>query len=465
MIWVESVQALVGWTRLWEVLLRMKLLVVSSVILAVCFVCVEFTIPPLAAAQSLPQASPQRVDGVYTLPPEKLKVAVEYTRKRTTLEFTETGWGIVQVLLLLIVGAATRMRDAAVRLSQWFVVQGFAFFFLFSAATAVLSLPLEMYGHHLAVEYGQSVQLWGSWFGDWVKGFLLSWIVGGLIVLLFFWVMKRSPRRWWFWFWFPAMASVVFAVFVTPVLIDPIFNKFEPLAKSNPALVAQLERVVARGGITIPPDRMYLMKASEKVTGLNAYVTGIGASKRVVVWDTSIAKASPDEISFIFGHEMGHYVLNHIYLGIAFAGVVMMAVFWVGFHCVQWLLRRYGAAWRIQGQQDWAALAVIVMVMLTLAFLAEPVTNAFSRWEEHAADVYGQEAIHGIVADPQVVAAHSFQVLGEESLDDPTPHPWVEFWTFSHPSIAARKAFAAQYDPWVSGAAPRYFTSVRQNTK
>jgi Zn-dependent protease with chaperone function len=399
-------------------------------------------------AQSSPQASAQKVDGVYRLPPEKLRVAVEYTGKRTALGFAETGWGIALVLLLLVVGAAAWMRDVTERLSRWFVVQGFVFFFLFSAATAVMSLPLEMYGHHLAVEYGQSVQGWASWFGDRGKEFVLGWLVGGLIVLLLFWVMRKSPKRWWFWFWFPAMAAVIFGVFVTPVFIDPLFNTFEPLAKSNPALVEQLERVVARGGISIPPNRMYLMKASEKVTGLNAYVIGIGASKRVVVWDTSIAKATPDEIAFIFGHEMGHYVLDHIYKGIAFSGVVMLLAFWAGFHGVQWLLRRYGAAWHIQGQQDWAALAVIVMVMLTLAFLLEPVTNAFSRWEEHAADVYGQEAIHGIVADPRAVAAHSFQVLGEESLDDPTPHPWVEFWTFSHPSITDRKAFAAQYNPW-----------------
>jgi Zn-dependent protease with chaperone function len=258
------------------------------------------------------------------------------------------------------------------------------------------------------------------------------------------------------------MTSVIFGIFVAPVFIDPLFNSFEPLSKSNPALVDQLEKVVARGGISIPPDRMFLMKASAKVTGLNAYVTGIGASKRVVVWDTTIAKASPDDISFIFGHEMGHYVLNHIYKGIAFAGVVMLTVFWIGFHCVHWLLRRFGPAWRVHDQQDWAALGVIMLVMLTLAFLVEPITNGFSRWEEHQADIFGQEAIHGIVADPQATAARSFQELGEESLTDPTPHPFVEFWTFSHPSITDRKAFAAAYDPWAredrsSASGPEFF--------
>ena len=417
--------------------------------------------PPLHS-QTAPQASSQPVSGVYTLPPDKLQKAVDYTHKRTLLGFAESGWGILQVLLLLAMGSVGRMRDVAVRLSRRFWIQGFSFFFLFSLATTLLSLPLDMLGHHFSVEYGQSVQHWGSWFGDQAKSFVLSYLVGGLIVLGLFWIIRRSPRRWWFWFWFPAMASVLFGVFIAPVFIDPLFNSFASLSKSNPELVDQLEKVVARGGISIPPDRMFLMKASAKVTGLNAYVTGIGASKRVVVWDTTIAKASPDDISFIFGHEMGHYVLNHIYKGIAFAGVVMLVIFWAGFHCVQWLLRRFGPAWQLHDQQDWAALGIILLVMLTLSFLAEPITNGFSRWEEHQADVFGQEAIHGIVRDPQATAAQSFQELGEESLTDPTPHPFVEFWTFSHPSITDRKAFAAAYNPWKDGDAnpatgPQFF--------
>ena len=196
----------------------------------------------------------------------------------------------------------------------------------------------------LAVVYGQSVQGWGSWAWDAAKSFLLVFVFGGLLVMLLFWVIRKSPARWWFWFWIPAMLFVLLSVFVAPVIIDPLFNKFEPLAKTNPALVDRLEQVVARGGIQIPPERMFLMKASEKVTTLNAYVTGYGASKRVVVWDNSIAKATPDEISFIFGHEMGHYVLNHIPATLRLLGVLLLVEFYLGYRGIQWLIARYGAA-------------------------------------------------------------------------------------------------------------------------
>jgi STE24 endopeptidase len=246
-------------------------------------------------------------------------------------------------------------------------------------------------------------------------------------------------------------------VFITPIVVDPMFNKFEPLQQRDPALVEQLEKVVARSGVSLPPDRMFFMRASEKVTSLNAYVTGFGPSKRLVLWDTTIAAATPDELSGIFGHELGHYALNHIVIGLVFTAVLMLIAFFVGQKMTEWLLRRYGTRWRIRSQNDLAFLAVLVLVLNTLNFVTEPIDNAISRSMEHAADVYGQEAIHGIVADPQTTVQRGFQRLGETSLDDPTPHPLVDFWTSSHPSTASRAAFAAAYNPWIEGEHPKYF--------
>jgi len=240
-------------------------------------------------------------------------------------------------------------------------------------------------------------------------------------------------------------------------VIDPLFNTFEPLRTSNPALVAQLEKVATRGGIGIPPERMFLMKASAKVTGMNAYVTGFGASKRIVVWDTTIAGATPDEIALIFGHEMGHYRLNHIPIGLAFVAVMLLVGFYLGFLAVQWLIKRYGGVWRVGSQQDWGAVVVMLLVLSVGSFLAEPVGNAFSRWEEHAADVYGLEAVHGLVANPQVTGQKAFQVLGETSLTEPHPNGFVVFWTYSHPSIQSRAQFSRDYNPWAAGQTPRYF--------
>ncbi len=413
----------------------------------------EGTTPTEALA--LQQAAQNRT--AYTLPPEKLKLAKELFRTETTLHFAGEGWDILQLILLLALGVPARIRDVAENLTKNWLGQCFAFVFLLLLAITLLNLPLRIYGHHMAVAYGLSVQGWGSWAWDLAKSFLLTWLVASLLALILFWVIGRSPRQWWFWFWVPTMACVLFGVFISPIVVDPMFNKFEPLEQRNPALVDQLEKVAIRSGVSLPPDRMFFMQASEKVTSLNAYVTGIGSSKRLVLWDTTITAATPDELAGIFGHELGHYVLHHIVQGLLFTAAMLLVGFFVGQRATQWLLRRYGARWHIRSQNDWACLAVLALVFHVLNFCSEPIDNGFSRSIEHAADVYGQEAIHGIVADPQATTQQGFQRLGETSLDDPTPHPFVEFWTFSHPSIASRAAFAAAYNPWAPGQHPKYF--------
>jgi STE24 endopeptidase len=417
--------------------------------------------PARAGAATATEARAGRIAALdvsaYTLPPAKLMEAKALNRAGMTLEVGGEVWMVAQLVLLLAWGGVASMRDVAVRLSANRWVQSFGFTFLVLLATRVLDLPLGMYAHHVGLSYGLSVQGWGSWLGDRAKMFALMWGVGGMVVMLAEWIIRRSPRRWWLWVWLPSVVLVLAGVLITPYVIDPMFNTFEPLEKTNPALVVRLEQVVARSGIAIPPERMFLMKASAKSTALNAYVTGFGPSKRVVVWDTTVAKSTPDEIAFIFAHEMGHYALGHVALGVGLSCVGLLPLFWSGYLGTRVLLRRYGAGWGIASEQDWGALVVLGLVLLVVSDVSEPVGNSVSRWMEHNADVYGQEAVHGIVGDPQVVGRRSFQVLGEDSLDDPTPHPVYEWWFGTHPTTRFRAAFARAYDPWARGEQPKFF--------
>jgi Zn-dependent protease with chaperone function len=316
---------------------------------------------------------------------------------------------------------------------------------------------LSVLGHHISLAYGQSIQGWGSWFIDWGKALLLD-LISGTVVLSVVFALIRKLRRWWLWLWIISLPMEVLLVFVLPLVVDPMFNHFEPLAKSNPALVQELERVIDKTGVSIPPARMFLMKASEKYTSSNAYVTGFGSSQRVVVWDNTIKHSPPDEILLVFGHELGHYVLRHIKRGLAIGAVVSLFFLWIGSHMAGFLIRRFGPRWHIASLEDWAAAAVLLLVLTVLSFVAEPIGNGISRAQEHQADVFGSEVVHGIVADPQKVNAASFQRLGEESLEYPYPSPFVVFWTYTHPPIAEREAFAAGYDPWGPGGHPRYFS-------
>jgi Zn-dependent protease with chaperone function len=394
---------------------------------------------------------------VYSLPPGVLERARSLYYWRTGINFSSTIWSILVLLALLNFRWAARLGEWAASITPKPWLQGLCFAPLFLLLWSVCHLPLAILGHHISLAYGQSIQGWGSWFVDWSKALVLDLVSGTVVLSVLFVLIRKSPL-WWLWLWVLSLPMELLLVFVLPLVVDPMFNHFEPLAQSNPALVQQLERVIGKTGVFISPSRMFLMKASEKYTSSNAYVTGFGSSRRVVVWDNTLKHSPPDEILLVFGHELGHYVLHHIERGLAIGAVLSLFFLWIGSHLARSLVRRYGPRWHIASLGDWAATAVLLLVLSILSFVVQPIGNGISRAQEHQADVFGSEVVHGIVADPQKVAAQSFQRLGQESLEYPYPSPLVVFWTYTHPPIADREVFAASYDPWQPGGHPRYFS-------
>ena len=382
---------------------------------------------------------------VYTLPPAELAKARSLYYWRTGLDFGSTAWGVLVLLGVLNFRWAAGIGAWTTSLTRKPWLQGFVFAPLLLLLLAVLRLPLSILGHHISLSYGQSIQGWGSWSLDWLKAVLLD-LVSGTVVLSAVFLLIRRSARWWLWLWLVSLPMQVLVVFVLPLVVDPMFNHFEPLARTHPELVQQLERVVAKTGVSIPPARMFLMKASEKYTSSNAYVTGFGSSRRVVVWDTTIKSSPTDEILLVFGHELGHYVLHHIERGLVMGAAISLFFLWIGAHFVDWLIWRYGPGWHIASLEDWEATAVLLLALAILSFVAEPIGNGISRAQEHQADVFGLKVVQGIVADPQKVDAESFQRLGEQSLEYPYPSPFVVFWTYTHPPIAEREAFAAHFN-------------------
>ncbi|HYL86654.1 MAG TPA: M48 family metallopeptidase [Candidatus Angelobacter sp.] len=405
---------------------------------------------------AVPQASEQTKTEQYTLSHERYQKAVAYSRAGYTLYFLSYGLGFLFLFLILRLGIAARFRDFAENLSQKRWVQGLAFVPLLIVLVDVLDFPVEFYWHRLSLHYEQSVQGWGSWMWDWTKGEILTVFFTLVLVQILFAVMRFSPRRWWLYFWFPAVLILLGLMVITPLVIDPLFNKFEPLDTQHPDLVASIGKLTQRAGVPIPPERMFLMLASQKTNAINAYVTGLGASKRVVVWDTTIQKTTNDEALFIIGHELGHYVLNHVWKGFLLGAAGLLVALYLLFRGLYWALDHWGHDWKISGAEDWASLAVLLLLLQVLLFFSSPVINWLSRAEEHAADVYGLEVIHGLIPNSTEVAAHSFQVLGESDLSDPNPPPFIKFWLYSHPPLADRLIFAHSYDPWSKGKPPRY---------
>ncbi|MGC1421147.1 MAG: M48 family metallopeptidase [Terracidiphilus sp.] len=410
-------------------------------------------------SQSVPVASQAQPhsEQAYSLPPEKLAQAIALNKIRVTLDIAGSLWGLVVLWGLLAFRLAERLDAWTRETMRRRSTQGLAFFAVVVVILSLASLPLDAMGHAASLHYGISVQGWPSWFGDLGKGLGLSLVIGAPLALFFNWIVRKSQRRYWIWIWLISLPLVLFSVFIEPLVIDPLFNKFEPLESTHAALVGKLEEVVTRTGTAIPPNRMFLMKASEKSNGINAYVTGIGSSKRFVMWDTTTDRMPDDEIMFIFGHESGHYVLNHIPKMLAGMMIGLFFVFWACASLGEGMVRRFGERWNIRGLASRPGFLTLFFAFSLAGFVLTPVGNTVSRHFEHEADVYGQEAIHGLVPDPQKTAVSSFNHLGEAWLDDPNPNAFVEFWSYSHPSVQQRAEFADHYDPWANGGHGKFF--------
>src|SRR5579862_7263143 len=427
-----------------------------------------FALPSRAQQPQAPAASPSpattppssgQVQG-YTLTPGQEAQAVAYAHARHELYFLDVAYGLLLLVLMLQLRVASVYRNWA---EKW-TDSGFGRIVVFTPflflTIDVLSLPTAIWEHRLALQYQQSIQPWNSWFADWAKGEGVEMAIAILLVWVLFAVIRKSPRKWWIWFWVAAVPLIILGAVVEPLVVEPLFFKFTPLAGSEPALAGKIEQMTIRAGAPIPQDRIFEMNASAKLKELNAYVTGLGASKRVVVWDTTVRRMAEDEILFVTGHEMGHYVLGHVRSGILFACSVLLVFLYLAYRVLQWMLTRWGETWAIRGPDDLAALPVLLLLLSVFGFLFTPISNAYSRHIEHQADQYGLEVIHGLIPDAPVVAAHSFQILGEVDLEEPNPSTAVKLWFYNHPPLDERMRFAQTYDPWSQGRAPEFVTGT-----
>ncbi len=270
---------------------------------------------PAIMAQTQPPSAPKITK--YDLPPDRYQKARNLAKIHFRFALISFVYGLIVLWLVLRWRLSAKYRTLAESKFSKHFLQALIFSPLVILTIDIFELPTGIYQNWVSRQYGLSVQGWGSWFWDWTKGELISVILGIILIWLLYAVIRKSPQRWWFYFWLVSLPILLLVFFLSPLVIDPLFHKFEPLAQKDPALTASLEKLVQRAGENIPPERMFWMNASEKTTAVDAYVTGFGSSKRIVVLDTTIAKATTPQIVYVAGHEMGHYVLGHIPKGIA----------------------------------------------------------------------------------------------------------------------------------------------------
>lgn len=408
-----------------------------------------------AASPSVP-SQPQAKITAYTLPPDLYRKAHNRGRIGFVTHIVEFFYGLLVLWFILRSKLSAKYRDWAEKVARNRFLQALVFTPLLVLTIAVLDLPIDLFQEFVLRVYKISVQTWPSWFSDWAKAQLVTIIIGSLLVYILYAVIRKSPDRWWFYFWTISLPLLLFGIFISPYVIDPLFNKYEPLSAHAPQLVPELQRITRRAGQEVAPERMFWMKASDKTVSTNASVNGFGASKRIIIWDTTLEQETTDEVLTDFGHEMGHYVLGHIWKGFIFFGAMLFVLFYFGYRSIGWLLARSGGAWGIRALDDWASLPALLFLISIFGFAAGAFGNTFSRFQEHQADIYSLEVCHDLVPDAGQAFARSFQIYGEKVLVDPDPNPVNVFLFSDHPTVTDRIHLGVTYDPWSKGESPQF---------
>jgi len=331
-------------------------------------------------------------------------------------------------VLILAKGWSARMRDFGERMTSWRSVHVFVYAAQFTLVTALLSFPFTVYQSFFREhKYGLATQTFGAWMGDQFKGLVLGVILGGLFIMVLYRVLKSAPRTWWIWGSAVTLAFVVFAALISPVYIAPLFNTYTTL---DDAAVSEPILSLARAN-GIPASEVYVMDASRQTTRVSANVSGFLGTERITLNDNLLNRATLPEIKAVMGHEMGHYVLNHVYKMVLFFGVLIVLVFVVLDRTSTWALGRWGGRWGVRGVDDVAGLPLMALIVGLIFFALTPVTNSYIRIQEYEADIFGLNAAR----EPDGMAQVSIKLGEYRKLG---PGAWEEVIFFDHPSGRTR---------------------------
>jgi STE24 endopeptidase len=385
--------------------------------------------------------------------PAPTPLAVRYYRSGNVL------WGIGSVLsllipaLLLYTGISARLRSLAFRVGRSWLPSLMLFALLFTLITALLGLPLAYYEGFLRQHaYGLSNQTLGKWVGDWAKGVALAGVGLALVLWIPYLLLRRGPRRWWLYAGLATAPIATFMMIIAPVWIDPLFNEFGPM--QDRVLEQRILRLADRAGI--PGSRVYQVRKSVDTKTINAYVTGFGATKRIVLWDTILDKLNPDQVAFVAAHEMGHFVLGHVATLIVLLTLLSLLSLYVVHRVAGRLIARYHRRFGFDQLADFASLPLLALLATLVSLAVTPLVLAFTRHQEHEADRFGLELTRDNYA-----AATAFVRLQQENLAVPRPATWYMLWRGSHPSLGERVDFANRYHPWAQDRPLRYGKFIR----
>lgn len=405
---------------------------------------------PAAASGSSGTIDPVAATRAYLdeLPPAMKSRSDAYFEGGYWLQLWGFLFGAATYLLLLFTGLSARMRALAERV-RWRTLQPVAYWVQFLLVTTVLGFPLSVYQEWWREhQYGLSNLTLGGWLGEQAKGLLVATLLGGLAIMGFYAVLRRAGRSWWVWGALVSMAFVTFGAVIAPVAITPLFNSPKRLADQR--VVAPILSLARANGITT--GEVWEIDASKQTTRVSANVSGLLGTERITLNDNLLNRSSLPEIEAVMAHEMGHYVLNHVYKSLLEFGLVILVGFWVVSAFFERLRARFAARWGVTGIADPAGLPLVMLLLTTFMFVMTPVLNSIVRVAEQEADVFGLNAARR----PDGFARVALELSAYRKLE---PSPIEEMIFYDHPSgrtriLTSMRWKAEHPDTWPVAAPP-----------
>jgi STE24 endopeptidase len=368
-----------------------------------------------------------------TLDPERQEKAKEYACIRRRLFVLDLVIGAVYLIIWIVTGLSPWVRDQIHTLTQATWLSAALFAFGFGLPYGILTAPLNYYsGFVLPHKYEQSTQSLKDWLVDQVKGLLISGILGLIILEIVYWLLGAAPQTWWLWM---ALVMLVFTVLLSnlaPILIFPLFFKYEPL--EDEVLVDRLTRLAEKAGARV--KGVYVFDMSSKTVAANAALMGLGNTRRIALGDTLTTNFTADEIETVLAHELGHHVHKDLITGIMVQSLLTLVGFWLADLVMRWGIVTFGYT----GLTDPATLPLLMVALAIFGLVTMPLGNAWSRWREVKADEYALKT----TGQPQAFVG-AMTRLANQNLAEAEPPAWVEFLLHSHPSIHKRVAMAERF--------------------
>src|SRR5437868_14918631 len=357
--------------------------------------------------------------------------ARRYNRIHRWLEVSDFVLGLAFLLGLLLTGWNSVLRDWAYQAAfQNYTFSVFLYVFMLMLAAKVLGLGLDYYGLRVERRFQLTNQKTRAWIWDETKGFLVGLVLAGFVAELLYFTMRESPQHWWLMAWALFMVLFIVLAQVAPLILFPIFYKFEPL--DNDDLKQRLVHLSERAGTRV--RGIYKWNLSEKSKQANAALAGLGGTRRIILADTLLDHYSAEEIEAVLAHELGHHVHKHILKSIFVQAGITLFGFWLANNVLSYAVERRNM---FETMSDFANLPLLILVSTVLSFLLMPALNAYSRFNERQADRYCFQSVASV--EPFISAMNK---LAEQNLAEKTPSRWVEWFLHSHPAIVKRVAAA-----------------------